>query len=174
AARHPGFAALVRGSSRDVASATADLARRLGIHDEVLAAVAAMDPPAAPGALRGRPAEATDRESSRLLVAELVGRGPSPTLTTDEAERAGNELVAGLRTAVEDYDLAWFAVAVRGLVRLPHLPARLVRDAVTFLVTQQDRSGAVGAPLVDDPGERVALHREWTLLAVAALVEAAR
>ncbi|HWJ09877.1 MAG TPA: hypothetical protein VNS46_10900, partial [Nocardioides sp.] len=130
AARHPGFAALVRGSSRDVASATADLAGRLGIHDEVLAAVAAMEPPAAPGALRGRPAEATDRESSRLLVADLVGRGPSPTLTADEAERAGNELVAGLRTAVEDYDLAWFAVAVRGLVRLPHLPARLVRDAV--------------------------------------------
>lgn len=177
AAAYPGFDALVRRSSRDVALATAALAHRLGVDDDVLAAVADLAdhaPEAGPPAgLRPRPPGSTDRDGSRLLVADLVARGRTPVLAADEAERAGQELVAALRTAAEDYDLAWFAVAVRGLVRLPHLPSRLVRDAVTFLVVQQDRSGAIGAPLVDAPEERLALHREWTLLATAALVEAA-
>lgn len=176
AAAGPGYAVLVPRSSRDVAVATATLAARLGVEDELLAAVAAQaaEPlvPAPPGGLRSRPADATARDRSRLLVADVVGRGSPAVLTPDAAEGAGWELVADLRTAVEDYDLAWFAVAVRGLLRLPHLPARLVRDAVSFLVTQQDRPGAFGAPLVDDPDERLALHREWTVLAVAALVEA--
>lgn len=176
AAVRPGYAALVRGASRDVAVATAALADRLGVEDDVLAAVtelaAESSDPEPPTRLRARPCDATDRDRSRLLAADLVGRGSAPVLPPDDAESAGWELVAGLRTAVEDYDLAWFAVAVRGLLRVPHLPRRLVRDAVTFLVTQQDRSGAFGAPLVDDADERLALHREWTLLTTAALVEA--
>ncbi|NYI47034.1 hypothetical protein BJ993_004114 [Nocardioides aromaticivorans] len=176
AAVHPGYAELVRGASRDVAVATADLAHRLDVVDDVLVAVTALaeesPAPEPPTGLRQRPADATDRDRSRLLVADLVGRRGVPPLATEDAERAGCELVAGCRTAVEDYDLAWFTVAVRGLVRLPHLPPRLVRDAVTFLCAQQDRSGAFGAPLVDDPVERLALHREWTVLATAALVEA--
>lgn len=176
AAVRSGYAALVRGASRDVAVATAALADRLGVEDDVLAAVTELatesSDPEPPTRLRPRPSDATDRDRSRLLAADLVGRGSAPVLPPDDAESAGWELVAGLRTAVEDYDLAWFAVALRGLLRVPHLPRRLVRDAVTFLVTQQDRSGTFGAPLVDDADERLALHREWTLLTTAALVEA--
>ncbi len=175
AAISPGYGALVGHATRDIAVTVATLAARLGVHDETLEAVLADAPaPAAPPVgLRPLATDLSDRDRGRLLAADLVSRGSQPTLSGADQEVAGNELVAGALTAAETYDLAWFAVAVRGMVRLPHLPRRLVRDAVTFLATQQHRSGAMGAPITEDPRERRDQHREWTLMATAALVEAA-
>lgn len=175
AALRPGYDALLSGGTRDIAVGVAELAARVGVRDDVLTEVLALDAadpgPEPPTRLRPSPDGLAGRDRTRLLVADLVSRGAVPRLCPEDAERATRELVVAARRAVEDYDLASFAVVLRGLLRLPELPERLLRDAISFLATQQLPSGAVGAPLTDDVEERGRLHREWTLVAVAALVE---
>lgn len=111
------------------------------------------------------------RARSLGLVADLVRRGPAPVVASDPGSPAVRLLASAARRAVADYDPGWLAVTVRGLARLPGAPDRLVRDALELIVGQQARSGAVGAPLVDDPEQRRGLQLEWTALALPALLE---
>ncbi len=118
-------------------------------------------------------AHADLRARSLGLVADLLLRGPAPVLRADPAAPAVLLLARAARCAVADYDPGWLAVVARGLTRLPGAPDRLIRDALDLLVGQQARSGAVGAPRADDPEERGRLQREWTTLALPALLEGA-
>ena len=117
------------------------------------------------------PAEARTR--ALALAGDLVRRGRVPHVAPDVAAAASLVLTAAAVDAVDAYDVGALAVVVRGLVRLPGAPRRVVRDAVEWLVEQQQLTGGVGAPLGDDPTERDALVAQWTLLALPALLEGA-
>lgn len=143
-----------------------------------------MPPPPAPVPVPGVDSEPGDdapedvpdaalRDRTLALAADLLSRGPQPSLAPADAQRALDPLARAGRHAVEAYDVALFAVVLRALTRLPHVPPRLLRDATDLLAGQQDLGGAIGAPLMDDPDERLTLHRQWTLVATTALVEAA-
>jgi hypothetical protein len=141
-----------------------------------LAALDVPPPPAPAHASGGAPVDDQDtglRDRTLELAADLLSRGPSPSLTLADAQHALNLLARAGRHSVEAYDVALFAVVLRALTRLPCVPRRLLRDAADLLAGQQDLGGAIGAPLMDDPGERLTLHRQWTLVATTALVEAA-
>jgi hypothetical protein len=118
-------------------------------------------------------AHAELRARSLGLVADLLLRGPAPVMRADPAAPAVLLLARAARCAVADYDPGWLAAVCRGLTRLPGAPDRLIRDALDLLVGQQARSGAIGAPLADDPDERGRLQLEWTTLALPALLEGA-
>ncbi|MBD7919821.1 hypothetical protein H9657_16235 [Cellulomonas sp. Sa3CUA2] len=113
------------------------------------------------------------RARALALAADLVRRGRSPHVAPGTAARAASVLVRAAADAVAAYDVGVLAVVVRGLVRLPAVPRRVVRDAVEWLVGQQQLTGGVGAPLGDDPAERDELVAQWTLLALPALLEGA-
>ncbi|UZN03619.1 DUF6895 family protein [Cellulomonas sp. S1-8] len=116
---------------------------------------------------------AARRVRALALAGDLVRRGRAPHVAPDVAAGATSVLVRAAADAVAEYDLGALAVLVRGLVRLPAVPRRVVRDAVEWLVGQQQLTGGVGAPLGDDPAERDALVAQWTLLALPALLEGA-
>ncbi|MBO3089708.1 DUF6895 family protein [Cellulomonas dongxiuzhuiae] len=131
------------------------------------------DAPDAPAAELVSDDPAARREQALTLAADLVRRGRSPHVAPGTAARAAAVLVRAAADAVAAYDVGALAVVVRGLVRLPAVPRRVVRDAVEWLVGQQQLTGGVGAPLGDDPAERDALVAQWTLLALPALLEGA-
>ncbi|MFF3065117.1 DUF6895 family protein [Oerskovia sp. NPDC057915] len=123
----------------------------------------------------GEPGDNSDtglRDRALALAADLLSRGPRPRLTPADAAQALDVLARAGREAVESFDVALFAVVLRALPRLPRVPHRLLRDAADLLAGQQDLDGAIGAPLMDDPDERLTLQRRWTLVATTALAEA--
>ncbi|MHA7132351.1 hypothetical protein [Oerskovia turbata] len=134
--------------------------------------IGTIPPPARASARPAPAARLRTIEPPRARSRRFV-RARAPKLTPTDAQRALDLLACAGRHAVEAYDVALFAVVLRALTRLPHVPYRLLRDATDLLAGQQDLDGAIGAPLMDDPEERLTLHRQWTLVATTALVEAA-
>ncbi|HEY0639879.1 MAG TPA: hypothetical protein VGD67_19735 [Pseudonocardiaceae bacterium] len=163
---------LARSAVTPQEALSGDIARRLatlwtwygaepapGAPDRVLAGSGEPPSPAAPG-LRARSLEAVSR---------LLGGDREPRDGTRPAGAVVRLLVAAAKQAVEDGDLGWLAVMTRGLALLPGVPPRLLGDAVDVLTLHQQRDGSFGLPSSDPTGRG---RREWTLLALAALVDA--
>ncbi|GFH34467.1 hypothetical protein SCWH03_06810 [Streptomyces pacificus] len=74
--------------------------------------------------------------------------------------------------ARESYHLGQLAATVRVLVKGGWGLHRITRDAVAFLVAQQDAEGAFGYPASDDPAARGKARYSWTRSAVVALAAA--
>ncbi|WP_435879516.1 DUF6895 family protein [Streptomyces tirandamycinicus] len=83
----------------------------------------------------------------------------------------GHEAVS-LHEARESYHLGQLAATVRALVRGGWRHHRLTRDAVAFLIAQQDTDGAFGYPAFDDRTARRKARYAWTRSAAVALAAA--
>ncbi|MCZ7456930.1 DUF6895 family protein [Streptomyces sp. WMMC940] len=75
--------------------------------------------------------------------------------------------------ARETYHLGRMAATLRALVQQGWGHHRITRDAVSFLVAQQDTGGAFGHPALDDRTARRKAQYSWTRSAVIALAAAA-
>ncbi|TVL89878.1 hypothetical protein CD790_25180 [Streptomyces sp. SAJ15] len=76
--------------------------------------------------------------------------------------------------ARETYHLGQFAATVRALVRDGWRQHRITRDAISFLIGQQDADGAFGYPACDDQAKREWAKFSWTRSVVTALAPATR
>lgn len=78
-----------------------------------------------------------------------------------------------LHEAFESYHFGQFAAAIRTLVRQGWGDHRITRDAMTFLLAQQDANGAFGHLASDDRTARRKAQYSWTRSTVTALATTA-
>ncbi|MFE1171035.1 DUF6895 family protein [Streptomyces sp. NPDC058773] len=95
-------------------------------------------------------------------AAALTDGVAAPSLTPETA-------VADLPGAWKNYHLGHIAGFVRDSARTGPAQHRITRDALSFLLAQQDACGAFGRPACDDPSDRERTLMSWTQSTVTAL-----
>jgi hypothetical protein len=131
-----------------------------------LAGVAARLPAVEPNI---QPDEAGHDFAARLL--QITGDDASRLGGTGVAHGTTSRLTSDLMQACQDYRLGDAALIVRALVLLGRGGERVVRDAVSYLLSQQRADGAFGYFALDAEGAELdAAHLAWTAGAVWALV----
>ncbi|WP_416979410.1 DUF6895 family protein [Streptomyces sp. T028] len=129
------------------------------------------------GSLDSIPADVSDN------VHRLIGLGflsPSAAAAiprqTAPHERPGYPLQAAvsLCEARKTYHLGRLAATIRALAQEGWGRHRITLDAVSFLIAQQNTTGAFGYPACDDPTTRDQAQYAWSRSAVTALAAAAR
>ncbi|MER7462457.1 hypothetical protein [Streptomyces sp. NPDC097981] len=107
-----------------------------------------------------------------------LGLTPSPAIAlpqqpTPRGHRAYPlHAATSLCEARESYQLGQLAATVRDLVQDGWRGHRITRDAISFLIGQQNGEGAFGYPASDDQAKRDQAHFSWTRSVVTALASA--
>ncbi|WP_340375379.1 hypothetical protein U5640_09625 [Streptomyces sp. SS7] len=79
------------------------------------------------------------------------------------------QAAVSLREARETYHLGQIAAAIRSLAQDGWGRHRITQDAISFLIAQQNTTGAFGYPACDDRATRAQAQYAWTRSAVTAL-----
>ncbi|MFF4485593.1 DUF6895 family protein [Streptomyces sp. NPDC001544] len=124
------------------------------------------------GSLPTVPADAADGVQ-RLVGLGLLSPSTAPAVprqpTPHERCVYPPEAAIALREAMETYHLGRLAATLRTLGRTGWWQHRITRDALTFLLAQQNTTGAFGHPAADDQLARAQAQYSWTRSVVTAL-----
>ncbi|MFJ6636954.1 hypothetical protein ACIQMR_37340 [Streptomyces sp. NPDC091376] len=109
-----------------------------------------------------------------LGVIEQSAASAIPRQTTHHQKNPGPlQAAVSLCEARENYHLGQMAAGLRTLVQEGWAHHRITRDAVSFLIAQQNTHGAFGYPAFDDPMARRQAQYSWTRSVIIALAAVA-
>ncbi|MEU6708644.1 DUF6895 family protein [Streptomyces wuyuanensis] len=127
--------------------------------------------------LESIPADITDGVDRlvSLGVLEQSAASAIPRQTTHHQKNHQGPLHAAISLceAQENYHLGQMAAGLRTLVQEGWTRHRITRDAVSFLIAQQNTHGAFGYPAFDDPMARRQAQYSWTRSITIALAAVA-
>ncbi|SED76276.1 hypothetical protein SAMN05428945_6251 [Streptomyces sp. 2224.1] len=112
------------------------------------------------------------RNVQRLVDLGLISPDCAAAAANEEAATPHSPpkpAAAGLPHAWKNYHLGHIAALVRDWARAGLAPHRITRDALAFLLSQQNPHGAFGHPACDDPATRERTMLSWTQSTITAL-----